>query len=188
MYVDIEKFQEDIEQLKTKYNEQGPIFTGRNEILLEVCYQLVSRAADFMSITSRKESDVTVRKIKDRIEELEREKIESKAEYQTEKMKLEQKVFELETERNSFVRNEKLFEERIKFSMEDKDKIEKNLNTKWKSKVEEKDQQLKDNELKIKALEVQLRHKEDEGFKKTTEFEKLNALIEQKLQLTENEL
>lgn len=31
-------------------------------------------------------------------------------------MKLEQKVFELETERNVFVRNEKLFEERIKFA------------------------------------------------------------------------
>jgi hypothetical protein len=40
-----------------------------------------------MSITSRKESDVTVRKIKDRVEELEREKQEQKTEYQQEKIK-----------------------------------------------------------------------------------------------------
>lgn len=76
----------------------------------------MSRAADFMSITSRKESDVTVKKIKDRVEELEREKIETKAEYQQDKVKLEQKVFELETERNTFVRNEKLYEERVKYA------------------------------------------------------------------------
>ena len=68
--------------MKVNYNEHGPVFTGRNEILLEVCYSLVSRAADFMSITSRKESDVTVKKIKDRVEELEREKLETKTEYQ----------------------------------------------------------------------------------------------------------
>lgn len=30
--------------------------------------------------------------------------------------------------------------------------------------------------------------KEEEGYKKSNEFEKLNALIEQKLQLTEKEL
>ena len=89
MYADIEKFQADIEQLKQKYNEQGPVFTGRNEIIQEVCFQLVSRAADFMSITSRKESDVTVKKIKDRVEELEREKLETKTEYKADKMKLE---------------------------------------------------------------------------------------------------
>lgn len=53
-----------------------------------------------MSITSKKEVDVTVRKIKDRVEELEREKLETKSEFQADKMKLEQKVFELETERN----------------------------------------------------------------------------------------
>ena len=33
-----------------------------------------------------------------------------------------------------------------------------------------------------------MKQKEDEHFRKTNEYEKLNALIEQKLQLTENEL
>ena len=68
-------------------------------------------------------------------------------------MKLEQKIFELETERNAIIRNEKLLEERIKFSTEEKEKIEKNLNTKWKTKVEEKEQYVRDTEAKLKNFE-----------------------------------
>jgi hypothetical protein len=34
----VEKFNEDVEMMKNNYNEHGPVFTGRNEILLEVCY------------------------------------------------------------------------------------------------------------------------------------------------------
>ncbi len=40
----------------------------------------------------------------------------------------------------------------------------------------------------MKQLEGQIKQKDDENFRKATEFEKLYALIEQKLQLTENEL
>lgn len=43
-------------------------------------------------------------------------------------------------------------------------------------------------ESKNKRLENQLKQKDDDHFKKVNEFEKLNALIEQKLQLTEKEL
>jgi hypothetical protein len=49
-------------------------------------------------------------------------------------------------------------------------------------------QTIKDLDTKVKTLDAQLRSKETENFKKTSEFDKLNALIEQKLQLTENEL
>ena len=33
MYDTIDKLQVDLDQLKVKYNESGPIFTGRNEII-----------------------------------------------------------------------------------------------------------------------------------------------------------
>ena len=42
-----------------------------------------------MSITNRKETDGALRKIKDRVDELEKERLETKTEYQQEKMKLE---------------------------------------------------------------------------------------------------
>ena len=42
-----------------------------------------------MTISSRKESDLTLRKAKERVEELEKEKAERKQEYNTEKRLLE---------------------------------------------------------------------------------------------------
>ncbi len=37
IYMSIEYFQEDIDKLKQKYNEKMPNFTGKTEIILEVC-------------------------------------------------------------------------------------------------------------------------------------------------------
>jgi hypothetical protein len=78
MYDNMDKFLEDVEKLKTKYNEQGPIFTGRSEIFSEVSSSLISKAADFLTITSKKETDVTLKKLKERVEELEKEKNDMK--------------------------------------------------------------------------------------------------------------
>lgn len=43
--------------------------------------QLVSKAADFLTITSKKESDIELRKLKERVDELEKDKTEKKQEY-----------------------------------------------------------------------------------------------------------
>ena len=74
MYDNIDKFLEDVERLKSKYNESGPIFTGRSEIFSEISQNLISKAADFLTISSKKETDVTLKKLKERVEELEKEK------------------------------------------------------------------------------------------------------------------
>ena len=43
-------------------------------------------------------------------------------------------------------------------------------------------------ESKIRSVEFQLKQKEEEYFRKSNEFDKLHALIDQKLHLTEREL
>ena len=67
-------------------------------------------------------------------------------------------------------------------------KQEKSLNEKSNQKLDEKEKYIRDLEGKLKQVELQLKQKETDNFKKVSEFEKLNALIEQKLHLTENEL
>jgi len=47
---------------------------------------------------------------------------------------------------------------------------------------------VKEMEGRVKGMELLIKQKEDEAFRRGTEFEKLNALVEQKLTLTENEL
>lgn len=89
IYENMDKFLEDIELLKSKYLEQGPIFTGRTEIFAEVAQTLIAKAADFLTITSRKESDINVKKLRERLEEIEKEKQELKQELINEKRLLE---------------------------------------------------------------------------------------------------
>lgn len=71
---------------------------------------------------------------------------------------------------------------------EDKEKQERQINERCNLKISEKDSDIKSMEKKLKQVEAQLKQREDDSFKKVNEFEKLNALIEQKLQLTEKEL
>ena len=74
MYENLDKFLEGIERLKQKYNDEGPIFSGKSEIFTEVSVSLICKAADFLTITSKKETDVNLKKLRERVEELEKEK------------------------------------------------------------------------------------------------------------------
>ncbi len=47
---------------------------------------------------------------------------------------------------------------------------------------------MKSLEGKIRSLEISLKNREEEAFRKSNEFDKLHALIDQKLDLTEREL
>lgn len=153
MYENLDKFLEDLEKLKIKYNEQGPQFSGKSEIFSELSISLICRAADFLTITSKKEVDVNLKKLKERVEELEREKSNMKSEFQTDKRALETKIYELEQEKNNSIRNEKLMEERMKYVQEDREKQEKSTNEKWKKKLDDKEEQLRIMDAKVKHLE-----------------------------------
>lgn len=103
--------------------------------MIGITQQLIVKAADFLSITSRKESDVTLKKLQEKVEDLERARVEAKQEFMAEKGKLEDRLYLLETEKNSSIRNEKLLEERLKYSVEDKEKGEKALQEKWVARL-----------------------------------------------------
>lgn len=93
-----------------------------------------------MTISSRKESDVTLKKTREKLEELEKERIEKKNEYTQEKRNLEQRIIDVEIDKNNAIRNEKLLEERLRYLTEDKDKLERTLNDKFNSRLFDKDE------------------------------------------------
>ena len=76
---------------------------------------MITKAADFLTISSKKETEATLRKLKEKVEELEKDKLEKKLEYNNEKKILEQKLYDLEQGKNTAIRNEKLIEERFKY-------------------------------------------------------------------------
>ena len=62
------------------------------------------------------------------------------------------------------------------------------MNERWRRKLDDKEEYIRNMEQRVGQMEQLLRHKEEEGFKRGNEQEKLMALLEQKLQLTESEL
>lgn len=54
-YTDLDKFRADLDSLRSHFLETGPRFNGRFELILEVQMSLLTRAAEFLAISSRKE-------------------------------------------------------------------------------------------------------------------------------------
>jgi hypothetical protein len=98
------------------------------------------------------------------------------------------KLKEAEIKVHEAVRNEKVLETRLKLQNESKEKLERSLTEKFKATLKEKEDQVAALEERIRAQQVSAKQREDDAYKKSAEFEKLIALIEQKLQLTEKEL
>lgn len=94
----------------------------------------------------------------------------------------------MEAERNEAFKNEKLSEERLRLAQEEHTKALAKLKTKYESRSEDLENQLHEMTTKLAENEQIIRGREEDEFKKNTEFTKLNALIEQKLELTEREL
>ncbi len=94
----------------------------------------------------------------------------------------------MQNERNEAFKNEKLAEERVKILQEDHTKALAKLKNKYELKVGELDEQLRNLTSNMSDAESKHKSREDDELKKNTEFTKLNALIEQKLELTEKEL
>ena len=66
---------------------------------------------------------------------------------------MQEKLYELEIEKNQAIRNERLLEERLKYLQEDKDKQEKLITERLNFKLSENDIELKSMESKYKRLE-----------------------------------
>ena len=79
-------------------------------------------------------------------------------------------------------------EERLKLVQDEHAKALAKMKLKYETKINELESQLQEESSKRTEAEVSSRTREENDFKKNTEFTKLNALIEQKLEMTEKEL
>lgn len=179
---------EEVDVLKQKFQTYGPKFSGSAQVFAEVSAQIVSKAATYLTITSRQEVNINQRKLQERVEYLEERAIQDKKEYQQSKLHHERILAEVENARNDAYKNDKLSEERLKISQDEHAKAILKMKTKNDARVAELENQAHEMQQKLRELETIHKSREDDDFKKNTEFNKLNALIEQKLELTEKEL
>lgn len=174
--------------IRQRFQTYGPKCAASPQIFAEVSAQIVSKAATYLTITSRQEVNINQRKLQERVEYLEERAMQDKKEYHLQKLALESTIAVMETERNEAFKKEKLSDERLRMGQEEHAKALAKLRSKYESRVAELEGQLLVLTTNLTENELKIRSREEDEFKKNTEFTKLNALIEQKLELTEREL
>ena len=88
-YKSMDMIQEEIDQIKERFQTYGPKFSGSAQCFAEVSAQLISKAATYLTITSRQEVNINQRKLQERVEYLEERAMQDKKEYQQSKIQLE---------------------------------------------------------------------------------------------------
>ena len=94
----------------------------------------------------------------------------------------------MENERNDAYKNEKVSQERLKMVQEEHTKALAKMKTKYEGKFNDLESKLEEESSKRSEVEVHSRSREEDDFKKNNEYSKLNALMEQKMEMTEKEL
>lgn len=84
----------------------------------------------------------------------------------------------MENERNDAYKEQKVSEERLKLVQEEQSRTQGKLKMKNDARVSELEMETSDLQMKLKELEQTHRSHEEDDFKKNTEYNKLNALIE----------
>lgn len=105
----------------------------------------------------------------------------AKSEMNQEKSRFEIKVEELEAQRNESLKNEKILEERLRQAVSAKERDEKAIADKYILQIKDLETRIKGQETKIKKLEDELKGAQETNVKKSHEYEKGSALMEQKL-------
>jgi len=77
----MEQFCHELEQLKSRFTEEGPKYPGNKELLQETVATLTTKAAEHFTMNTKKEQDVKARRLKERVAELEQEKLQTKVEH-----------------------------------------------------------------------------------------------------------
>jgi hypothetical protein len=132
--------------------------------------------------------NIQARKLQERLEYVEERASQDKKEFQQQRDHLERTILDLETSRNEAVKACKLDQERLKSATAERDQLAQKFSESFKTHTNEMHQQIEELQQRLRENEELLKKREDDDFRRQIEQSKLNALVEQKLLLTETEL
>ena len=92
----MDEFLGQLEQIKIGYTQRGPAFSGKSELFNEVTQPLILKTADFLAISKNQEAGVNSKLLKEKVDELEKERVRMKTEHGEDRRTLEMKVQILE--------------------------------------------------------------------------------------------
>ena len=136
----------------------------------------------------RQQSEQNLKRLQEKIKDVQALQAEAKEEHRVEQSRQRDAMRDLELKLNDAVRNERILEERCNYLAQERTRIEVQATERYNREHETNREAVRSMEAKVRSLETQLKQREQDSFKKSTEYDKLQALIDQKLQLTEREL
>ena len=182
-YESLDQVQDDLAQIKNEY--AGPKYPGYEILVAETTCQLLAKASDYLSISQNQNSQISMKRLNERVKELEAQVKDLRIEYQGEISEMQQKVADQQAEKTQCIKNEKLLEERLKRAQDDSERQRQQKEIEYKASLDHQSLSVQTLQQKLDLAEQHNRQTDSSLQKKLSEFEKLNALIEQKLQLTQ---
>ena len=131
---------------------------------------------------------MSLKRLNERVAELENQLKDQRIEHQAEVGQLQETKATLQAEQNQHIKNELVMEERIKRAQEEAERGQQLSEAGYKKEMELQSQDLLTLKQKLELVELNSRQTEASQAKKIAETEKISALIEQKLALTEKDL
>jgi len=129
-------FREDINQFRKECEKESPFFQGKQEWILEKCFNLSSKFAESSAITEKQESEANIKILEVRLHELESGFHQMKEEKEDEISRLKNKLSKLENERTEIITEARIFEEKLR-KIENENKAKKSIEEMYQSQLDE---------------------------------------------------
>lgn len=179
----LDQVQDKLEQLKVEYD--GPKYPGYEILLSETICQLILKASDYFNMNQSQSSQFEQTRLSTKVQDLEQQLKQARVDHQTERSELQSNLAVMQAENAQLVKQEKLMQERLKIEQVENQNAIQKKEKELLNEIDIKDKEIQALKHQIDINDLQKRQTDSSQSKKFTELEKLNALIEQKLTLTE---
>jgi hypothetical protein len=179
-YESLDQVQDELKLVKANYVAQGkaPVFPGYEILIAETMQEISAKASDYLNISLNQANATDVRRLTERVKELESEIRHTRVEHQGEVINMQVLIAKLEAEKTQLHHNFTLSEDRLKRLAEEKGKQIEQLTLEAKTMKDLNEQELLNVKHKLELNQMEKRYADQSQQKKVTELEKLHALIE----------
>lgn len=177
-----------ITEFRQSFEENPPYFEGKKSWILEKCLALTLRFAESNNSSEKQENEAKIKILESRLHELESSTDLIREEKEQEIYTLKSKLEQIQYERTDLMTQNKIYEEKLKKFDDEKAKIEAKYEEKLRELSSENDYELHNLSQENEQLADLLKTKEEQYFMSNNKLTKLNALLEQKMEMVESSL
>eukprot|EP00347_Sterkiella_histriomuscorum_P021939 403332245 len=189
LYVAIPDFNKEIDQLKSTFTQltASVTYNQKDSVIKGICEKLIMKGYESIF---RKEKELLTnqnRQLTEKSNFLEKDLQSKKSDFESERNNLQNKLIDIQGEQQNLRANNKIYEEKLRLLEVERSKLESQLQDKVTQLNETKENIENQLQTQIKDYQLRLKNAEDSGLKSQIQYEKDQALKEQKLSFMERD-